>query len=68
MNAAWIVALPLIVGAAVLARVVTRRGRSGLYILAGIGAVLMVGAVVLLAAALSAGPAAPPPRRPPRSG
>jgi len=57
MTAAWVAGLPLIAGAVVLARVVTRRGRSGLYILAAIGAVLMIGAVVLLVAALTAGPA-----------
>jgi V/A-type H+/Na+-transporting ATPase subunit K len=58
MTAAWVAGLPLIAGAVVLARVVTRRGRPGLYILAGIGAVLMVGAIVLVVAALAAGPAA----------
>jgi V/A-type H+/Na+-transporting ATPase subunit K len=57
MTTAWVAGLPLIAGAVVLARVVTRRGRSGLYILAAIGAVLMIGAVVLLVAALTAGPA-----------
>ncbi|HEY6311082.1 MAG TPA: ATP synthase subunit C [Streptosporangiaceae bacterium] len=57
MTSAWVAGLPLIAGAVVLARVVTRRGRSGIYILAGIGALLMVGAVVLLVAALTAGPA-----------
>ena len=58
MTAVWVAGLPLIAGAVLLARVVTRRGRSGMYILAGIGALLMVGAVVLLVAALTAGPAA----------
>jgi V/A-type H+/Na+-transporting ATPase subunit K len=57
MTSAWVAGLPLIAGAVVLARVVTRRGRSGIYILAAIGAVLMIGAVVLLVAALTAGPA-----------
>jgi V/A-type H+/Na+-transporting ATPase subunit K len=57
MTTAWVAGLPLIAGAVVLARVVTRRGRSGLYILAAIGAALMIGAVVLLVAALTAGPA-----------
>jgi V/A-type H+/Na+-transporting ATPase subunit K len=57
MTSAWVAGLPLIAGAVVLARVVTRRGRSGLYILAGIGALLMIGAVILLVAALTAGPA-----------
>ena len=58
MSIAWIAGLPLIAGAVVLARVVTRRGRTGMFILAGIGAVLMIGAVVLLVAAFAAGPAA----------
>jgi len=58
VTAVWAAGLPLIAGAVVLARAVTRRGRSGMYILAGIGALLMVGAVVLLIAALAAGPAA----------
>jgi V/A-type H+/Na+-transporting ATPase subunit K len=57
MTSAWLAALPLIAAAVVLARVVTRRGRSGIYILAAVGAVLMIGAVVLLVAALTAGPA-----------
>jgi V/A-type H+-transporting ATPase subunit K len=58
MSIAWVAGLPLIAGAVVLARVVTRRGRTGMFILAGIGAVLMIGAVVLLVVALAAGPAA----------
>jgi V/A-type H+/Na+-transporting ATPase subunit K len=57
MTTAWIAGLPLVAGAVLLAWLVSRRGRSGMYILAGIGGVLMIGAVVLLAAALSAGPA-----------
>ena len=58
MTSAWVIGLPLVAGAVVLARVVTRRGRSGMFILAGIGGLLMAGAVVLLVAALTAGPAA----------
>jgi V/A-type H+-transporting ATPase subunit K len=54
MNVAWIVGLPLIAVAALLARVVARRGRTGMTILAGIGAVLMTGALVLLVVALTA--------------
>ena len=57
MNVAWIAGLPLIAMAALLARVVARRGRTGMTILAGIGAVLMAGALVLLVAALTAGSA-----------
>jgi len=58
VTAVWVAGLPLVAGAVLLARVVTRRGRSGMYLLAGIGALLMVGAVALLIAALAAGPAA----------
>jgi V/A-type H+-transporting ATPase subunit K len=58
VTAVWVAGLPLIAGAVLLARVVTRRGRSGMYVLAGIGALLMVGAVALLIAALAVGPAA----------
>jgi len=58
VTSAWVIGLPLVAGAVVLARVVTRRGRSGMFILAGIGGLLMAGAVVLLVAALTAGPAA----------
>jgi V/A-type H+/Na+-transporting ATPase subunit K len=54
MNVAWIAGLPLIAVAALLARVVARRGKTGMTILAGIGAVLMAGALVLLVVALTA--------------
>jgi V/A-type H+-transporting ATPase subunit K len=57
MNVAWIAGVPLIALAALLARTVARRGRTGMIILAGIGGVLMVGALVLLIAALTARPA-----------
>jgi V/A-type H+/Na+-transporting ATPase subunit K len=57
MSIAWIAGLPLIVAAALLARLVARRGRTGLVILAGAGAVLMAGAAVLLVVALTAGSA-----------
>lgn len=57
MTVAWIAGLPLIAGGALLARLVARRGRAGLAILAGVGVVLMVGAVVLLVVALTGGPA-----------
>ena len=49
--------VPLAVVAALLARLVARRGRTGLYVLAGAGALLMLGAAGLLVAALTAGPA-----------
>ena len=54
MNVAWIAGLPLIVVAALIARVVARCGRTGMIILAGIGGVLMAGALVLLVVALTA--------------
>ena len=57
MSSVWVIGLPLIAGAVVLARVAARRGRPGMFILAGAGAVVMVFAVVLLAAAVTAGPA-----------
>ena len=59
MSAVWIAGLPLIGGVVILARLVTRRGgRSGMYIMAGTGAVLVLAAVLLLVAAVHAGPAA----------
>jgi V/A-type H+-transporting ATPase subunit K len=57
MSIVWIAGLPLIIVAALLARLAARRGRTGLVILAGAGAVLMAGAVVLLVVALTAGSA-----------
>ncbi len=57
MTSAWIVGLPLIGGVAMLARLAARRGRPGVYLLAGIGAVLAVAAVLLLVAAVHAEPA-----------
>jgi V/A-type H+-transporting ATPase subunit K len=57
MTSVWIAGLPLIGGVAILARLVSRRGRSGVYIMAGVGALLVVAAVVLLVAAANAGPA-----------
>jgi V/A-type H+/Na+-transporting ATPase subunit K len=57
VSTAWLVGLPLIAVAFAAARVVMRRGRPGMYILAGMGGLLMVGALVLLVVALTAGPA-----------
>jgi V/A-type H+-transporting ATPase subunit K len=57
MTAVWVIALPFAVVAGGLARLVARRGRAGLYVLAGIGALLLLGAAVLLADALTAGSA-----------
>ena len=57
MTAIWVIALPLAVVAGGLARLVGRRGRAGLYVLAGIGALLMLVAVVLLIDAPTAGSA-----------
>jgi V/A-type H+/Na+-transporting ATPase subunit K len=58
MTSAWIAGLPLIGGVAILARLMARRGRSGVYIMAGTGVVLVVAAVVLLILTVQAGPAA----------
>ena len=58
MTSVWLAGLPLIGGAAILVRLVTRRGRSGVRIMAGTGIVLAVAAVVLLFVAVHAGPAA----------
>jgi V/A-type H+/Na+-transporting ATPase subunit K len=53
----WLIGVPLIVGAAALARLAARRGRRGVLILAGMGALVMAGAVVLLAVAAMTEPA-----------
>ncbi|MGO8729046.1 MAG: ATP synthase subunit C [Streptosporangiaceae bacterium] len=55
---AWLIGLPLIAVPAVTAGLAARRGRRAGYVLAGLGALLLIGAVVLLAVAASAGPAA----------
>ena len=55
---AWLIGLPLIAGAAVLARLAARRWRRGAVVLAGIGVLLMAGAAVLLVVAVTADPAA----------
>jgi V/A-type H+/Na+-transporting ATPase subunit K len=52
---AWLIGLPVIVAAVVVARLAARRGPRSGYVFAAIGLLLAVGAVVLLAAA--AGPA-----------
>jgi V/A-type H+/Na+-transporting ATPase subunit K len=54
---AWLIGLPLIVGAAVLAPFAARRWRRGVVVLTVIGALLLVGAVGLLLVAATAGPA-----------
>ena len=53
----WLTGLPLIVGAAALARVASRHGRRGALVLAGVGAPVVIGAVVLLIVSATAGPA-----------
>ena len=53
----WLIGVPLIAGAAALARVAAGRGRHGVLILAGMGALVMVGAVVLLLVAAMTEPA-----------
>jgi len=52
---AWMIGLPLIAAAAVLARLAARRWRRGVLLLAGIGALLMVGAIVVLVVAATGG-------------
>ncbi len=54
---AWLIGLPLIVGAAALAPLAARRLHRGAVVLAVIGVLLLGGAVVLLLAAAAAGPA-----------
>ena len=57
MISAWLIALPLIAAAAVLARLAARRWRRGVLLLAGIGALLLVGAIVVLVVAATGGTA-----------
>jgi V/A-type H+/Na+-transporting ATPase subunit K len=54
---AWLIGLPVIAIAAAAAHWAARHGRRGGYALAGAGALLLVGAVVLLAVAAAGGPA-----------
>lgn len=57
MNLVWLMGLPLIAGAFAATRLAARRGRSGMILLAALGVVLLAGAVMLVAAAVTAGPA-----------
>ena len=57
MISAWLIGLPLVAGAAVLARLAARRWRRGVLLLAGIGALLLVGAIVVLVVAATGGTA-----------
>ncbi len=54
---AWLIGLPVIVIAAVAAHRAARYGRRGGFVLAGAGALLMVGAIVLLAVTAGGDPA-----------
>jgi V/A-type H+/Na+-transporting ATPase subunit K len=54
---AWLIGLPLIAAAAVLARLAVRRWQRGVLLLAGIGALLLVGAIVVLVVAATGGTA-----------
>jgi len=54
---AWLIGLPLIAGTATLALLAARRWRRGVAVLTVTGALLLAGAVVLLLAAVTAGPA-----------
>ena len=57
MIVTWLIGLPVIAGAALLARLAARRWRRGTLILAGTGALLMVGAAVLLVISATTDPA-----------
>jgi V/A-type H+/Na+-transporting ATPase subunit K len=57
VTSAWLIGLPLIAGAAVVARLAARRWHSGAGVLAGIGALLLVGGIVVLVIAASSGTA-----------
>ena len=54
---AWLIGLPLIVGAAALAPLAARGWRRGVVVLTVIGVLLLGGAVVLLLVAATTGPA-----------
>jgi V/A-type H+-transporting ATPase subunit K len=54
---AWLIGLPVIAIGAAVAHWAARHGRGGGYALAGVGGLLLVGAVVLLAVAAAGGPA-----------
>lgn len=57
MISAWLIGLPLIAAVAVLAGLAARRWRRGVLLLAGIGALLLVGAIVVLVVAATGGTA-----------
>ena len=54
---AWLIGLPVIAIAGVAAHRAARHGRRGGYVLAGAGALLLVGALALLAVMAGGGPA-----------
>jgi len=54
---AWLIGLPVIAIAAVAAHQAARHGRRGGYILAGVGALLLTGALALLVVTAGDGPA-----------
>jgi V/A-type H+-transporting ATPase subunit K len=54
---AWLIGLPLIAAVAVLAGLAARRWRRGVLLLAGIGALLLAGAIVVLVVAATGGTA-----------
>jgi V/A-type H+-transporting ATPase subunit K len=57
VTSAWLIGLPLIAGAAVAARLAARRWHRGVLVLAGIGALLLVGGIVVLVIATVSGTA-----------
>jgi V/A-type H+/Na+-transporting ATPase subunit K len=56
--AAWMIGLPLIVASGAAAHLAARRGRRAGLVLAGVGLLVLVGAVVLLVIAANGAPAA----------
>jgi V/A-type H+/Na+-transporting ATPase subunit K len=54
---AWLIGLPLIAASGVAAHLAARRGRRAGLVLAGVGLLVLVGAIVLLVVAAGGGPA-----------
>lgn len=54
---AWLIGLPVIIAGIAVTYAALRRGRRGLYLLLGFNVLLAVGAILILAVALSSGPA-----------
>ncbi|MCO5967792.1 ATP synthase subunit C [Actinoallomurus soli] len=65
---AWIIALPVIAGGAVVTRLLRRRGRCALRLLVAVNVVMAAAALAVTAAALAAGPASAAARPPAPAG